>query len=120
MVVISNSTQSWSLPRLCSARIREVKWKKILDEIAGDFQVLLEVSEGDPSVHDHGLPRMAWTRAVRLMTQYGSDKALDLIDERAERAADRGDYESARRWRTLIAAIHAIENDERLPGDKMH
>lgn len=68
MVVISNSTQSWSLPRLCSARIREVKWKKILDEIAGDFQVLLEVSEGDPSVHDHGLPRMAWTRAVRLMT----------------------------------------------------
>ena len=50
-----------------------------------ELQVLLEVSEGDPSVHDHGLPRMAWTRAVRLITRYESDKALDLIDERAER-----------------------------------
>jgi hypothetical protein len=34
--------------------------------------------------------------------------------------ADRGDYETARRWRNLVAAILAIEGDERLLGDKSH
>jgi len=58
--------------------------------------------------------------AARLINHYGSEEALDLIDERANRASNRGDYETARRWRTLITAIHAIENDEPLPGDKRH
>jgi len=97
-----------------------VKWKKITDQTVGRFRILLEKIDGDPENHDYGLPRAAWMRAIRLMNHYGSDTALDLIDKRAERAADRGDYASAERWRNLITAIHAIENDERLLGEKMH
>ena len=97
-----------------------MKSRKILHETVGHFRILLETIEGDPSIHDYGLPRMVWRRAVQLMNHYGLDQALDVIDERAERAADRGDFETARRWRDLIAAIHAIENDERLLGDKVH
>jgi len=54
------------------------------------------------------------------MNHFGIEHALDLIDERAERATERGDLKTARRWRDLITAIHAIERDERLPGDEMH
>jgi hypothetical protein len=97
-----------------------MKSRKILDETVGSFRILLEAYEDDPSIHDYGLPRITWVRAVQFMNHYGSEKALDVIDERAERACDRGDYETARRWRTLISAIHAIENDERLCGDKIH
>ena len=56
----------------------------------------------------------------KLMKHFGSDQALVLIDERAERAADRGNYEAARRWRDLITAIHALEADERSSGDSLH
>jgi len=94
-----------------------MKSKKTLDEVVGRFRILLEVTEGYSSIHDYGLPRMTWMRAVRLMNHYGSDKALDVIDARAERAGDRGDYETARRWRTLIAAIHAMIEEEHLTGD---
>jgi hypothetical protein len=97
-----------------------MKSRKILDETMGSFRILLEAIEGDRGIHDYGLPRMTWMRAVRLIKQYGLDEALDVIDERAERASDRGDFETARRWRTLIAAIHAIESDERLLGDNVH
>jgi hypothetical protein len=97
-----------------------MKSRKITDEVVGRFRILLEQIDGNPGVHDYGLPRMAWIRAVQFMDHYGLEKALHVIDERAERAADRGDYETARRWRNLIAAIHAIENDERLLGENVH
>jgi hypothetical protein len=84
------------------------------------FWITIEEFEGDRWVHDYGIPRTAWIRAVRFLNRFGSEKALDLIDQRAEQAADRGDYETARRWRNLITAIHAIEGDERLRGDKLH
>jgi hypothetical protein len=54
------------------------------------------------------------------MEHFGVEQALDLIDQRAERAANRGDYDTARRWRTLITAIHATQEEERLPGDETH
>jgi hypothetical protein len=54
------------------------------------------------------------------MKNFGADQALGLIDQRAERAADRGDFDTARRWRTLITAIHAIQEDERIRGDSVH
>jgi hypothetical protein len=93
---------------------------KRVDEMSRKFRITIEEFEGDPGLHDYGLPRMAWVRAARFLNHFGSEKALDLIDQRAERAADRADYETARRWRDLIAAIHAIEEDERLLGDKLH
>jgi hypothetical protein len=97
-----------------------MKSRKILDEVVGRFQVLVEMTEGASGLHDYGLPRTAWMRAVRLMNHYGSEKALDVIDDRANRAAARGDHETAKRWRTLITAIHAIENDEPLVSDNKH
>jgi hypothetical protein len=36
------------------------------------------------------------------------------------RAAQRGDISIAVRWRNLMAAIHAIINDERTAGDPSH
>jgi hypothetical protein len=95
--------------------------KKLLDERIGKFRVLLETSEGHGGgFRDYGIPRQAWLRAVKLATRHGLERALELIDERAERAGDRRDFETARRWRELIVAIHAIQEDERLPGDNMH
>ena len=73
--------------------------RKILDEIIGRFRVKLEVIEGEPAIRDYGIPRQAWIRGAKLMEAFGAERALVLIDERAERAADRGDYETARRWR---------------------
>jgi hypothetical protein len=54
------------------------------------------------------------------MRHFGAELALEVIDQRAERATVRGHYETARRWRDLIVAIHAIQEDERLPGDDVH
>lgn len=96
------------------------KSRKILDEVIGSFRVKLEVSEGEPSLRDYGLGRQAWIRGVKFIRHFGAEQALDLIDQRAERAGDRGDYDTARRWRTLITAIHAIQEDERLAGDNTH
>jgi hypothetical protein len=93
---------------------------KLLDDIIGRFRIKLELIEGDSTLHDYGISRQAWIRGVKFMNHFGAERALDLIDQRAERAADRGDYETARRWRTLITAIHAVQEDERLRGDNVH
>jgi hypothetical protein len=97
-----------------------MKTKKIVDHAAHGVRVEIDMIQGDSALHDYGLPRTAWARGVKLMKIFGSERALDLIDQRAERAADRGDFETARRWRDLIAAIHAIEENERLLGDQLH
>jgi hypothetical protein len=96
--------------------------RKILDEMIGDFRLELEVIEGDPGPgpHDYGIPRQCWIRGVKFIKHFGAERALDLIDERAERAADRKDFDTARRWRTLITAIHAVQEDERLRGESSH
>jgi hypothetical protein len=41
------------------------------------------------------------------MKHFGVGRALNLIDQRAEWAAERGDYDTARRWRELITAIQS-------------
>lgn len=96
------------------------KIKKLLDETVGDVSLKLEVIEAEPGLHDYGVNRMAWLRGVKFMNNYGADQALELIDERAIRTADRGDYDTVRRWRTLITAIHAMQEDEQLPGNNTH
>jgi hypothetical protein len=95
--------------------------KKILDEAIGNARVTLEVTENHSSgLHDYGIPSQSWRRGMRFMKHFGADRALELIDQRAERAAGRGDYETSRRWRTLITAIHALQEDERLAGESTH
>jgi hypothetical protein len=97
-----------------------MKKTTLVDQRRGRYRILIESMEGERIVHDYGIPRMAWVRGARFLKHFGSERALNLIDQRAERAADRRDFETARRWRDLIAAIHAIEEDERLLGDQLH
>ena len=97
-----------------------MKSKKTLDERIGNFRTILEVTDDASGKHDYGISDRAWTRGVRFMNHFGPQRALELIDQRAERAADRRDYETARRWRTLIVAIHAIMDDEIMPGESAH
>jgi hypothetical protein len=101
-------------------RKTRLRVKKILDDVIGDFRIKLEVIEGGPGLHDYGIPRQSWLRGVRFMKHFGAERALELIDQRAEKEADRGDYGSSRRWRTLITAIHAVQEDELLLGEKRH
>jgi hypothetical protein len=97
-----------------------MKSKKILDEVIGKFRLTLETYESDPGTPDYDIPRQSWIRGVKFMKLFGPEEALRIIDERAERAAERGDYDTARRWRTLITAIHAVQEDERLFGQRPH
>jgi hypothetical protein len=97
-----------------------MKSKKILDEVIGGVRLTLETCEGGSWLHDYGIPRQSWIRGVKFMKHFGPDQALRIIDERAGRAADRGDYDTASRWRTLITAIHALQEDERLHGERSH
>ena len=97
--------------------MRTPKDNKILDETVGDVRIELDILDPEPGLPDYGILRQSWICAVKLVTRFGAEQALVVIDERAERAADRGDYETARRWRTLITAIHAIQEDERWPGE---
>jgi len=74
--------------------------------------------EGDKSPHSYPMPARVWRRASRLIDRYGADQALEALDARAHAAVLRGDTPTAIRWRDLMAAIHAIINDEPLPGDR--
>jgi hypothetical protein len=74
--------------------------------------------EGDGNAELYPLPRQTWLRAIKLVRHHGALRALELIDERAWKAFERGDDKTSRRWRDLIIAIHAIEEDELIPGER--
>ncbi len=97
-----------------------MKVRKILDEVIGSLHIKMEMIEGESQEHDYGIPRQSWFRGVKLMKHFGAERALELIDQRAEKAADRKDFETARRWRALITAIHAIQENERVLGENSH
>jgi hypothetical protein len=97
-----------------------VKHKKSRYRV-GDYDITIESFVNDDSrLHDYGVRRSAWYRGVRLMKRLGSARALDLIEERADRALARGDVAMCCRWRDFIVVIHAIEADETLPTDRVH
>jgi hypothetical protein len=83
------------------------------------FLVLLESTDG-VVVALRALPRRTWHRAVRFVRCYGVEDALDMINHRAEVAAEKSDYATSARWRTLITAIHAMTEPEFLPGERVH
>lgn len=87
----------------------------------GAVKVSVELYENDESrLHDYGLTPATWRRAAKFLKVLGGDKALDLMDERAERALVRGDFDTCERWRNLMAAIHAIEEGTPLASDRVH
>lgn len=88
---------------------------------ATEFEVTIEIIEDRASrLHDYGIPDSAWRRAMALMKKLGSDLALEKMDARAERAFERGDIKACMRWRDLMVAIHAVEEDEPKLIDRVH
>ena len=73
-----------------------------------------------PGFHDYGLSRPVWIRACSIMSRHGFERALSIMDAKAERAFDRGDLATCVRWRALMAAVHAIGSDDPLPCDRVH
>ncbi|BAV46778.1 Long-chain-fatty-acid CoA ligase [Mesorhizobium loti] len=96
--------------------------KRVKSEFkVGPYEVTIEsVVDRESRLHDYGFEKATWHRGVRIMQRYGSDKALELMDERADRALARNDVKRCHRWRDLMAVIHAIENDEPQPTDRVH
>jgi len=87
----------------------------------GDLEFSVEIWINDQSrLHDYGIPRSAWFRAIRLMKKYGSEKSLDELDRRAFAAFERGNVRMSYRLRDLMIAIHAMEEDEVMPNDRVH
>jgi hypothetical protein len=97
-----------------------MKTKMILDEVIDGMRVKLEVIEDAAILHDYGISHQSWRRGAMLRGRFGTERALALIDQRAEQASDRNDHDTARRWRELITAIHALTEDERLIGQRDH
>jgi hypothetical protein len=99
-----------------------MKRKKLLDEKVGRFRLQLEKISNPPEGdhHDFGIPSQAWRRGAKILRELGLDAALLSIDERAKKAAARGDIATARRWRDLIVAIHAMTEDENIFSQPKH
>lgn len=96
-----------------------MKWKRLWEQRGDGICIRAEVAEGEPEQPTYPIARTTWKRAIRLMNRFGSERALELIDDRAWQAFHRGDDDTARRWRDLIIAIHAMEEDEQLPGESV-
>lgn len=96
--------------------------KRVKSEFkVGPYDVTVESTVDSVSrLHDYGFDRATWHRGVRMMRRFGSDRALELMDARADRALARNDIKSCHRWRDLMAVIHAIEEDEPQPTDRIH
>ena len=97
-----------------------MRFRRSLDEQVGSLRITIEVSAGAASLHNYGIPDQSWRRGARFINYFGLDRALEIVDQRAKRAADRGDYATAARWRTLITAMHAMTEEEALSADRRH
>ena len=54
-----------------------MKSRKILDDVVGKFRILLETyGDGKPGLHDYGIPRLSWIRAVRFVSILGQSALL--------------------------------------------
>ncbi|WP_338530624.1 hypothetical protein [Nitratireductor thuwali] len=86
----------------------------------GNFDITIEsIIDDESRLHDYGFSRSTWLRGVRLMKRFGSEEALELMDQRADGALERGNLALCNRWRDLMGVIHAIEADEPLPSDRI-
>lgn len=95
--------------------------RKKSEYVVGKYDVTIESIVDDVSrLHDYGFSRSTWYRGANLMRRLGSDRALELMDAKADRALSRGDLAMCHKWRDLMAVIHAIESDEPQPTDRVH
>lgn len=84
------------------------------------MRVRATASEGQSTPPECPVGRTTWKRALRLLKKFGPDRALELIDQRAWKAFERGDDNTSRRWRDLMIVIHAAQEDEQLPWESRH
>ena len=96
-----------------------MKIRQLWQRTVGPYRVRLTEFHGEPKAPEYPIARTTWARALRLREKFGSQQALEVIDARAWKAFQREDYATSRRWRDLIIAIHAIEEDELLPGERI-
>lgn len=95
--------------------------RKKSEHVVGKYHITVEFVVDDSSrLHDYGFDHSKWHRGVKLMKHFGSDRALELMDLKAERAFRRGDVNMCRKWRDLMGVIHAVEADEPQPNDRIH
>lgn len=86
--------------------------------LGGHFRV--EVIPGTKGRHIYPMPPRTWRRAAGIMDRYGADQALALLDARAMRALGRGDAATAVRWRDVMAAIHAVIEENPSDGEGLN
>lgn len=87
----------------------------------GNYDITIEsIMDKTSRLHDYGFNRSTWHRGANLMRRLGSDRALELMDARADRALASGHLATCHKWRDLMAVIHAIESDEPQPTDRVH
>jgi hypothetical protein len=87
----------------------------------GNYDISIESNVDKTSrLHDYGFSSSTWRRGANLMRRFGSDRALELMDAKADRALAGGHLEMCHKWRDLMAVIHAIEYEEPQPIDRVH
>lgn len=86
----------------------------------GRAVVRIEMIPGEGAVCEWDPPPRTWRRASRFVDLLGPDKALELMDERAERAMFDGRPEAALLWRDLMVAVHRMSREERLGDERDH
>ncbi len=95
--------------------------EKKSEYVVGEYVITIEsMIDYSSQLHDYGFSRSTWHRGVRLMERFGSDRALELMDSKAERAFERGDLVTCSKWRDLMGVIHAVVADEPQPNDRIH
>lgn len=97
-----------------------MKREKWVDRIGNVRLTIESIIDDAYRLHDYGLSDSMWRRGARFIAKYGPDRALELIDGRAERAFRRADMRTCMRWRDVMAAIHAISDEEPLLTDRIH
>lgn len=94
--------------------------KKDLDQKFGNVRVRIMSFGGFEGPPSYNLPPQAWRRGAQLIGRFGVEGALELLDARAEKLLQEGNIPAAIRWRNVMAAIHAVQEDERCPGEPNH
>ena len=87
----------------------------IVDIEEDGMRVLVRAYRGGKAApRPYPLSARQWRRAVRLLGVFGEARCLELMDERAEAALERGDLATCLAWRDLMVAVHEVCREE--PG----
>lgn len=66
------------------------------------------------------IPPQAWRRGAQFIGALGVERSLYILNARAERALLAGRVITACNWRNVMAAIHAITEEDLARGEASH